>query len=58
MIHRFLDENPECVEKLALYGIERMREEGYSDNEIRDRFDHFRDAEHLDPLDIDDLLAR
>ena len=58
MIRSFLDENPECAEKLALHGIERMREEGFSDGQIRDHFDHLHYAEHHDMLDIDDLLAR
>lgn len=54
MMFEFLQENPECAEKLARYQAARMREDGFTDDEIRDRLEHLHD--HGLVGEIDDIL--
>jgi hypothetical protein len=56
MIRAFLDENPDVAERLARYSADRLRAEGWSDDEIRDHFDHIRERGLLADLDIDTIL--
>jgi hypothetical protein len=57
MVSGFLEENPECAEKLARYGVERMREDGFTDDDIRDHFDHLHYHGYGTDIDVDDLLG-
>ena len=52
----FLEENPDCANELARYGVERMREDGLTDDEIRDHFDHLHEHGFGTGIDVDDLL--
>ena len=52
----FLAENPECADKMARYGVAKMRDDGFSDDEIRAHFADLLECGHLDGIDIDDLL--
>lgn len=55
MMFEFLQENPECAEKLARYGAARMREDGFTDEEIREHLEHLHD--HGLSGEIDGLLS-
>ena len=57
ILRDFLDDNPECAERLARYSVARMRDDGMTDAEIRR---HLETAQHhglASRLDIDDLLG-
>lgn len=56
MIRGFLDENPDVIERLARYGVDGLRTEGWSDDEIRDHFAHMSDRGLLADFDIDTVL--
>ena len=53
----FLEANPECAEQLARYSVARMRDDGMTDDEIRDHLDHVQHHGFAPELDIDDLLG-
>ncbi len=52
----FLAENPDIAERLARYGVAKLREEGWSDEDIREHLDHMKERDLLSDLDIDTLL--
>ena len=56
MIRGFLDENPDVAERVARYGADRLRAEGWSDDEIRDHFEHIRECDLLADLDVDTIF--
>jgi hypothetical protein len=56
MIQGFLAENPDIAERLARYGADRLRADGWQDDEIRDHFDHMAERGLLSDLDIDTIL--
>ena len=53
----FLEDNPECAEQLARYSVARMRDDGMTDEEIRDHLDHAQHHGFGAGLDIDDLVG-
>lgn len=57
LLRDFLADNPECADQLARYGVARMRDDGMTDEEIRDHLDHARHQGFGPELDVDDLLA-
>jgi hypothetical protein len=56
MIGGFLSENPDVAERLARYGAERLRADGWSTDEIREHLEHMRERGHLTDIDIDSIL--
>ena len=56
MMREFFEENPACAEKLARFGVARLRADGMSDDEIRDHFTAMRARRFLSELDIDSIL--
>lgn len=57
MIREFFTENPDCAEKMARYGVARMREDGLSDEEIREHVAHMQGRGFLPGLEIDSILS-
>lgn len=57
MMRGFLDENPECAEKMLRYGVAQMRDEDFSDEEIRAHFEEMRECGHFGDVDIDHILG-
>ena len=57
MIRGFLDENPECAEKLLRYGIDQMRARDFSDEEIRTHFEEMQQCGQFAEVNIDGLLG-
>lgn len=57
MMRGFFAENPECADKMARYGVAKMREEGLSDDEIRERVSQMQERGFLADLDIDTILS-
>lgn len=53
----FLEDNPGCTKELARYGVARMRDDGMTDEEIRNHLEHVRHHGFAPELDIDDLLV-
>ncbi len=56
IIKEFFVENPDCAEKMARYGVRRMREDGLTDDEIRKHVTHMQERGLLPDLEIADLL--
>lgn len=56
MIRGFFAENPDCAEKMARYGVAKMKEEGVPADEIRDHLDHMQERGLLADLDIEAIL--
>ena len=56
MMRDFLDENPECAEKMLRYGVARMRDEDFSDEEIRSHFAEMHECGHFADVDVDTIL--
>jgi hypothetical protein len=56
MIKEFFVENPDCADKMARYGVLRMRQDGFSDDEIREHVTHIQRRGFLPDLEIQDLL--
>ncbi|MDX2344278.1 MAG: hypothetical protein QNL12_11360 [Acidimicrobiia bacterium] len=57
MMRDFFTENPDCAEKMARFGVAKMREDGLSDDEIREHMTHMKGRNFLPELDIDHLLV-
>lgn len=61
MLHGFFQEffaeNPDCADKAARYLVAQMREEGLSDDEIREIHYHKHGRGPLFDLDIDAILG-
>lgn len=57
MMRGFIDENPECAEKLLRYGVARMREDDFTDEEIRAHFEEMHECGHFENVDIDSILG-
>jgi hypothetical protein len=53
----FLDENPECADKMLRHGVSQMRDEGYADDEIRYHFNALNECGHFGEIDIDSVLG-
>ncbi len=56
MIRGFFAENPDCAEKMARYGVTRMKEEGVPTDEIREHLEHMRERGLLPDLDVEEIL--
>jgi hypothetical protein len=56
MVHEFLAENPDCAEKLARFGVRKMRQMGFENDEIRDFVEHRHHDDLLSDVDIDSIL--
>ncbi len=57
VLRDFLEDNPDCAERLTRYGVARMRDDGMTDEDIRDHLDHVRHHGFAPELDLDDLLG-
>lgn len=56
MMRGFLQENPDVAERLARYGAAQLREEGWSDEDIREHLAHMQERGFLAELDPDTLF--
>lgn len=56
MIRGFLAENPDCAEKMARYGVARMKEDGVPTDEIREHLEHMQERGLLPDLDVEAIL--
>jgi len=56
MMRGFFTENPECNDKMVRYGVARMRDEDFTDDEIRAYLEDLHDCGHLGDIDIDGIL--
>lgn len=57
MMGGFMDANPDCADKMLRYGVAQMREEGFSEEEIRDHLDALSECGHVSDADIDTVLG-
>lgn len=56
MMRGFFAENPDCADKMARYGVAKMRADGLSDDEIRDHLSHQQERGFVADLDIDSIM--
>jgi hypothetical protein len=56
MMLGFLAENPDCAERMARYGVTRMKEEGVPAEEIREHLEHMQERGLLPDLEIEVVL--
>lgn len=57
MLQGFLAENPDVAERFARFGVDQLRDDGWSDSEIREHFDHVKERGMMRDLDIDTILS-
>lgn len=56
MMRGFFAENPDCADKMATYGVSKMRNDGLSNDEIRDHLSHLQARGFVADLDIDSIM--
>lgn len=56
LLRSFLEENPDVGERLARYGVAKLRADGWSEDELREHLEHLKERGLLANVDAESVL--